>query len=174
MSKSYATTTAIEGRQMDSADAADSQFGKTAPREKLMTTLIMAIVVLVVMTLLVVWITQSRFIDHFSIPTMFFIFGIGLAVIRGAQMMKEECDYRFMVAVILLLVIGGYMINLHNVNHAWTGSLILILALVADAGYSAYVKWGYKKKMDDILLWGGFACDIALISLLIYGITGDM
>ena len=98
-------------------------------------------------------------------------------------MMQGALDWRFMAAFALVLVIGGYLISLHNVNHAWTGALVLIFAFVADAGYSAWMKWGGKKEDADnksenptesVCLFGGLACDVALIALLVYGISGDM
>ena len=140
----------------------------------LLNVIMMAIVVLIVMIVLITWITQSRFFDHYSIPGAFFIFGIGLACFRGAQLMKQQTDWRFMVGLLAAFVVGGYMINLHNTNHAWSGALILTLAFVADAGYSAYMKWGSKKPMDEIPFWGGIVCDVVLIGLLIYGMTGDI
>jgi hypothetical protein len=140
----------------------------------IMNTLIISLIVIVVMILLITMISQSRFIDHFSIPSAFFIFGIGLALFRGAQLMKQQTDWRFMAIISLALLAGSYLISLHNVNYAWFGSIILIITFLADAGYGLYMKWSVKKAMDDIYLWGGLICDIVLAGLLVYALTGDM
>lgn len=187
---SKTSTTAQQSHTVDMGDVllspapADLK-STTSAKDALMTSIMMAIVVLIIMIALVLWMVSSRFIHHYSVSSLFVVFGIALACTRAAQMMKNETDWRFMAVLLVVMAIGSYLINLHNTSHAWTGALVLIFAFIADAGYSAWMQWGGKskdasgketpaKELDPTLLYGGLACDVAMIGLLIYGITGDM
>lgn len=135
---------------------------------------IMAIFVLVVMVVLIAFIAMSRFIAHESFPFIFLLFGLILAYARGSQMLKGEVDYRYLIIFALLLLLGAYLISLHNVNYAWWGAVILIVAFLADAGYAAYMKWSKKQEVNNMIFWGGLVSDVVLAILLLLAVIRDM
>jgi hypothetical protein len=125
-----------------------------------------AIVCAAIIFTLIIFLGMAPFIQTHTLSLI--VIAAGLALALGKAMLgtnpRVSVPLWYNLLFLVLLLVGGYIVNLSDGDHAWWGALLLTVLFAVDLGYTLYL----KKKAGEAI--STFSVGIVVVSDLILAI----
>jgi hypothetical protein len=141
-------------------------------RSAVLGDILITIAVSLIFTFVIMMIVQSNYIQAFSWPSLYAIFGLLFIVSKASLALNNRKDISlvYVGVVVVLMVAGSVLVSQHDVDTAKWGVYALILGHITDLAYLLYVKYGQKTNICSTALWGSIISDAAIIFFLLYSL----
>lgn len=116
--------------------------------EMMLNTTILAIIVAVVFIVLINWIMNCAFIQSYGYPILLLIGGLCFALAKASFAIRYQTGYWFTIALMALILIGGWFITDSNLKYEKGGSIFLGLLFIVDIIYLIVCKYTWKMPID--------------------------